>query len=122
MVVPLGTHNPDGFPAVSVHVDDVAYIHVAALSPLVTGNPNFGANCNGVSGVTWDDSNEIVRKHFPAEVASGLLPLGGSQTSHRFQFDTRETEKALGFTFKGFEEQLVNLFSWYVEVSAKEKA
>jgi nucleoside-diphosphate-sugar epimerase len=74
----FGVQNPAGAPSVTVHVDDVAYVHVAALHPNIEGSQNFGVNWNGIKGVNWDDAIDIVRRHFPKEVESGLFPLGGS--------------------------------------------
>ncbi|KAI1618580.1 hypothetical protein EDD36DRAFT_35795 [Exophiala viscosa] len=40
----LGVNNPDSVPSFVCHVDDVAFVHVAALDPKVKGNHNFGVN------------------------------------------------------------------------------
>jgi nucleoside-diphosphate-sugar epimerase len=114
----LGVQNPTGIPGVTVHVDDVAKIHIAALDPKVDGNRNFGANSNGIEGIEWDSAIEVVKRHFPKAVEKGIFPLGGSQKPIRSQFDASETEKVLGFKFKSFEEQIISLAGWYVEVSA----
>ena len=119
MNVLLGVQNPAGMAATTVHVDDVAKIHIAALDPKIEGNRNLGANCNGVDGIEWDSAIEIVKKHFPKAVESGIFPLGGSQKSNPLQFDATETEKVLGFKFKSFEEQIISLAGWYAEVSAR---
>ena len=119
MNVLLGVQNPGGLGAVTVHVDDVAKIHVAALDPKIEGNRNFGANCNGIDGIDWDSAIETVKEHFPQAVESGIFPLGGSQKSNPLQFDATETERVLEFKFKSFEEQIIGLAGWYTEVSAK---
>ena len=115
----LGVQNPVGLTATTVHVDDVARIHVAALDPKIEGNRNFGANCNGIDGIEWDSAVHIVKKHFPKAVENGIFPLGGSQKSTPLSFDATETEKAFDFKFKTFEEQIISLAGWYAEVSAK---
>ena len=114
----VGVQNPVGMPGMTVHVDDVAKIHIAALDPKIEGNRNFGANCNGIEGIEWDSAIETVKRHFSKAVESGIFPLGGSQKSIRLQFDASETEKVLGFKFKSFEEQIISLAGWYAEVSA----
>ena len=115
----LGVQNPAGMTGDTVHIDDVAMLHIAALDPKIEGNRNFGANCNGIDGIEWDSAIEIVKKHFPKAVESGIFPLGGSQKSEPLSFDARETEKVFGFKFKNFEEQIISLAGWYAEVSSK---
>jgi nucleoside-diphosphate-sugar epimerase len=104
---------------VNVHVDDVAYVHIAALDPKIEGNQNFGVNWNGINGIDWDDKLDIVKKNFPKEVESGLFPLGGSQASNLIKFDATRNEDVFGFRFKSFEEQIVSLAGWYAEVSCE---
>jgi nucleoside-diphosphate-sugar epimerase len=115
----FGVQNPNGLVGTTVYVDDVAKIHIEALDPKIEGNRNFGANCNGLDGVEWDSAIEIVKKHFPEAVESGIFPLGGSQRSVPLSFDARETEKVFEFKFNSFEEQIVSVAGWYVEVSSK---
>jgi nucleoside-diphosphate-sugar epimerase len=118
----LGVQNPAGLAAVTVHIDDVAKIHIEALDTKVERDRNFGANCNGIDGIQWGSAIEIVKKHFPKAVESGIFPLGGSQKSNPLLFDARETEKVFGFKFKSLEEQITSLAEWYAEVSAKSQA
>lgn len=113
----FGGQNPAGAPSVTVHVEDVAYVHVAALNPNIAGNQSFGVNWNGIKGINWDDAIEIVKRHFPKEVESGLFPLGGSQASNLIKFDATRTEEVFGIKFKSFEEQIVSLAGWYAEVA-----
>ena len=113
----FGAQNPNGMPAATVHVDDVAFVHVAALDPKIQGNKNFGTNYS-TSGVTWDDALDIVRKHFPKEVGSGVFPLGGSQKSLPMPFDASSMEKVFDFKYKDFESQIVDVAGWYAKVAA----
>lgn len=115
----LGMQNPDGLSSITVHVDDVAFVHIASLKPEITGNRNFGCNSNGIKGIQFDDALEIVQRRFPKEVAKGVFPLGGHQKSNNVKFDTSETERVFGFKFKGFEDQIVSVAEWYAEVAAK---
>ena len=115
----LGEKNPAGLMSTTVHVDDVAYVHIAALDPKIEGNQNFGVNSNGVDGIQWDDAIDIVKKHFPKEVEKGVFPLGGSQKSNLVKFDATRTEEVFGFKFKSFEEQIKSLAGLYAEVSAR---
>lgn len=119
-LVPLfGRQNPNGLASITVHVEDVAYVHIAALDPAIPGNQSFGANSHGVAGVQFDDQLDIVRKHFPKEVESGVFPMGGSQKSNLVRFNASRTEEVFGFKFKNFEEQIVSVAGWYAEVAAK---
>jgi nucleoside-diphosphate-sugar epimerase len=118
--VPIfGIRNPAGMLAMTCHVDDVAFLHVAALEAKVEGNQNFGVN-TAVNGIRWDDALEIVKKHFPSEVEKGIFPLGGSQKSVPVQFDATPTEKFFGIKFRSFEEQVVSLAGHYAEVVARD--
>ncbi|OAP63508.1 hypothetical protein AYL99_02735 [Fonsecaea erecta] len=112
----LGRQNPNGMPAATCHIDDVAYVHIASLGPKVQGNQNFGVNYD-VNGVKWDDAIDIVKRHFPEAVEKGVFPLGGSQTSLPMPFDASKTEEVFGIKFKNFEEQIVSLAGHYIEVA-----
>ncbi|OCT54100.1 reductase [Cladophialophora carrionii] len=113
----FGAKNPSGLPGATVHTDDVAFLHIAALEPKVQGNRNFGANFD-VNGIKWDEAIDIVKKHFPTEVEKGVFPLGGSQTSLPIPFDASESEKFFGFKFKDFETQIVDIAGYYAKVAA----
>ena len=115
----LGVKNPDGLVYTTVHVDDVAFLHIAALDPKIQGNQSFGANCNGIEGVRYDDAIDIVKKHFPQEVKDGVFPLGGSQPPLPLRFDAARSEDLFDFKFKTFEEQVVSVAGWYAEVAAR---
>jgi nucleoside-diphosphate-sugar epimerase len=116
----MGVKNPDGLWALTCHVDDVAYTHVQALNEAkVPKSTNLGVVYRGVEGgIIWDDSLEIVKKHFPKEVESGVFPLGGTQGSKKLRFDATETEKVLGFKFKNWEEQILSVAGAYAEAKA----
>ncbi|KAJ9615661.1 hypothetical protein H2200_001737 [Cladophialophora chaetospira] len=113
----FGAKNPNGMPGAVVHVDDVAFLHIAGLDPKVKGNKNFGANYD-VNGIEWDTAIDIVKKHFPAEVEKGVFPLGGSQTSLPMPFDASGSEKFFGFKFKDWETQVIDTARYYAKVAA----
>ncbi|EXJ86981.1 hypothetical protein A1O3_03938 [Capronia epimyces CBS 606.96] len=118
MIPVMGQHNPDGLPAKVCHVDDVAFVHIAALDSGVEGNRNFGVDYRGDKPVEWDDAIDIVKKHFPEEVKKGVFPLGGSLKSLPMPFDATKTEETFGIKFKSYEEQIVSLAGHYAEVVA----
>ena len=113
----LGQQNPTGLPAGFAHTSDVAYVHIAALSNNVRGSQNFGVSNRLDEQSRWDDSIDIVKKHFSAEVASGLFPLGGSVKSIPMPFDTSRTEEFFGIKFKSFEEMVKDAVGQYVELA-----
>ena len=121
MNVLMGVQNPTGMSADTVHIDDVASLHVEALDPGIevgeSGYRNLGANSHGIMGMEWDSAIDIVKKHFPSAVEERVFPLGGSQKSVHIPYDARETERVFGWEFKGWEEQVLSLAGWYVRVS-----
>ncbi|KAK6366217.1 hypothetical protein LTS17_010723 [Exophiala oligosperma] len=114
----LGKQNPTGTPFITCHVDDVAFVHIASLSPEIKGNQNFGVNSIEKTPVQWDDAIDIVKKHFPEAVERGVFPLGGSAKSFPLPFDASKTEKTFGINFKRFEDQIVNLAGYYTALEA----
>lgn len=116
----LGVQNPDGLWALTCHVDDVADAHVQALDEgKVPKSTNLGVVYRGAEGgINWDSAIDIVKKHFPKEVESGVFPLGGTQGSNVLRFDASETERVLGIKFKDWEEQIVSVAKAYAEAKA----
>lgn len=101
---------------VSVHVNDVARAHIDALNVSLVGHRNYLCSSGGFQGTTWDDAKDIARKHFSAAVADGTLPLAGTQPSRPIRLDCSESEKAFGWKFVGFEEQVKSLVEHYLEL------
>lgn len=95
-----------------VHVNDAAKIHVDALQPQVTGLQSFGASIN----IDWTQLGSILESEFPAEVKSGLFKAEGVTTGF-FDFDSSATEKAFGFKFLGFPEQVKGSVELYVKLA-----
>lgn len=122
MSVLLGQQNPTGMIAGFAHVDDVAFVHVAALDSKIEGNRNYGVHYDYTKEAKFDDAIDVVRKWFPEAVAEGILPLGGSTTSHLMPFDVSKTEEELGYKQKTFEDMVANQASHYIEVSKTVKA
>ncbi|OQU97407.1 hypothetical protein CLAIMM_03340 [Cladophialophora immunda] len=114
----VGNKSDTPTPSFVCHIDDVAFVHVAALDPKITENQNFGVNYTSSNPINWDDAIDIVKRHFPQEVEAGVFPLGGTLPSVHVPFDASKTEKTLGLKFKGYEEQIVNLAGWYAQAVA----
>jgi hypothetical protein len=115
----LGQMSPELVILISVHINDVARIHVQALGIASKENQNLTANLNGLDGIKWDDAIDMVRSYFPKEVTSGIFQLGGSQGSSLVRFDASGTERLLSIKFKSFEEQVLSVVGWHAEVSTK---
>jgi hypothetical protein len=105
-------------PSPSVHLFDVAELHVRALDESVPAGKYF-ASSQGPEGCRWAESMEIVKRHFPDEVAKGIFPLGGSIDTKPLLVDSSFTEKTFGIKFKGLEEQVVSVAEHYVELVGK---
>jgi nucleoside-diphosphate-sugar epimerase len=103
----------------TVYLNDVARLHVDALGPKIAGNEDFLASLGGLEGITLNDALDIVAKHFPNEVAAGVLPNNGSTSTLRMKIDASKTEKAFGFKFAGLEKQVVEITEHYIELASK---
>ncbi|KAH0545365.1 hypothetical protein FGG08_000506 [Glutinoglossum americanum] len=102
---------------VTVHLDDVAKAHVQALSPKIEGNQDFILSSDCPEGIVYDDAIEITKKSFPDAVASGLFPLGGTHPTAKIKMDVSKAEKAFGWTFQPYEEQVKNLVRHWIELN-----
>ncbi len=114
----LGT-NPGPTPSLSVHVDDIAKMHVLALSPKVPGNSLF-IGVSDDSNTRWEDSFDIVQKYFSEAVKSGTFPLTGENPTLKVNFDNSWTKKTLGMEFVGYEDQVRSVAEHYLELKRQE--
>ncbi len=100
----------------TVHVDDVAKLHVLALNPALQGNQNFIA---ASPAGNWDAFFDIITRHYPKQLADGVIkfesiPVASSVPSN---VDNSKAEKTFGFTFKTFEEQVISVVDHFLELS-----
>lgn len=111
-----GSNNPQGLPNSACHVDDVAKVHIQALSvPDVGPFRNFGVAWSAGQW-QWDDIKEIARKHYPEAFEDGTFVSEGSIKSIEMAFDAHQTEKTLGFEFKSLETAIKDLVGQYIEL------
>jgi nucleoside-diphosphate-sugar epimerase len=103
-------------PGTSVHVEDVAELHVRALNPSIPGNECNIAVSGGKKGTVWEDSFEIVKRHFPKAVAKGVLPCTGPSSTKRVRMDASLTEKVFGMKFASYEEQVKSVVGQYLQL------
>jgi nucleoside-diphosphate-sugar epimerase len=101
-------------PSTSVHVADVARLHVESLDPKIEGNQNFLAVSEGERGTIWGDAIEIVNRNFPEAVKNGILPNNGTALTKRTKLDASRTEKVFGFKFQSYEEQVKSVVKQYL--------
>lgn len=111
----FGEGLPFPIPGGTVHIDDVAKVHIAALGPQIDGNQDFILTAGGIEGIQWNDAKEIVRKRFPEAVEKGLLPCQGSTETRVMKVDGSKAERVFGFKYKDFEEQIVSVIGQYLE-------
>lgn len=104
-------------PSTSVHVNDIAKMHVLALDPKVPAGEMFiGVSEN--SNTHWEDAIEIAKKSFPDAVAKGIFPLGGANETKRLIIDNSYTKRVLGIEFASYEEQVKSVAQHYIDLKA----
>jgi len=103
-------------PSTSVHVADVARLHVEALNPKIEGHQSFLAVSEGERGTRWEEAIEIVNRNFPEAVKKGILPNNGTAATKRTKVDASRTEKVFGFKFQSYEEQVKSVTKQYLSL------
>ncbi|KAK5117163.1 hypothetical protein LTR85_008931 [Meristemomyces frigidus] len=118
----LGNADPatQKFPNTYNNVADCAKVHVLALDPKIEGNQSFVVSSTGMDGMTWEETNEIVAKHFPDAVKDGRLPNTGGYQTIVAKLDSSKTEKTFGFKFTSYEDTVISLVEHYLELLEKE--
>ena len=102
----------------TVHVNDVALLHVQALDEKVKVGEMGVSNYIASGGsVRWSDVSGIVQKNF----GKRNFKLDGKMDTRQVRFDTLETEKVFGTKWMGFEEQVKSVVGHYLELKAAEK-
>lgn len=118
----LGHDFPAPLYGTTVHVQDLARVHVEAMTnEKITGHEDFVLNSGGTAGTDWADGLEIAKKHFPEAVEKGILPLGGETVTAKRMIDSSKVENVFGIKLMGFEEQMLSLVGQYVELMEKEQ-
>lgn len=99
---------------ISVHIDDVAKSHVAALKP----NVPAGKYLLDSEETDWSVARAVVKEHFPDQVGK-LFPEEVETKTIKLHLDGSKAEKAFGFRFKSFEEQVKDTVGHYLGLLAK---
>lgn len=111
----MGKKNETPRPRNFVHVDDVAAVEVAALSSSkVSNGEHFVVSAPPIE--SYKEIDAVVKKLFPEEVSSGMLPLGGEQVPRGGVFDTSSTIEKLGIEIQGLQAMVESLIGQYVEL------
>ncbi|KAG6142048.1 hypothetical protein E4U38_006109 [Claviceps purpurea] len=100
----------------SVHLDDVAELHVRALDEnLTTGNETIIA---AAGPMRWSDCFDIVQRRFPKECAEGVFPFDDilRPSTSAVNVDNSKAKRLLGREFKTYEEQVVSVVEHYLEL------
>jgi nucleoside-diphosphate-sugar epimerase len=102
----------------SVHIDDVAKMHLLALDPKIEGNQDFLAAGPGFGKINWAASFDIIKKRFPKEYAEGVFKFDtiNPPPTTVSQVDSGKAAKVLGLDFKSYEEQIVSVVEHYLEL------
>lgn len=101
----LGTKNPKPLLGATVYLNDVAKIHMLALSPSIPGNQSFPATGDGLDRTCYSEAIRIIARKFFQEVVGGVLPNNGFQPGLKMRIDVSKTESTFGMKFAGLETQ-----------------
>lgn len=112
----LGVKSAGPTPGASVHLHDVAFLHVKGLDAAVPDRQSLLAVSGWEEGTRWSDVLEIVQRRFPDAVENGTLPNNGEARTKRSLVDTSETRRLTGIKFKSLEEQVVSVTEHYLEL------
>jgi nucleoside-diphosphate-sugar epimerase len=110
----LGIKLTDPMVSVPVHVADVARAHVDAIKSSIPGNADYTLNIQSPGDVEWDNMIEVAKRHFPDRVGTKEMPLGGLLPSMKWRVESRDTEKAFGWTFRTFEQSAKEMIAQYL--------
>lgn len=105
-------------PCLLVDVNDVALMHARALDPTIPGNEFYLASSHSRQQLNWNQVFDIVKKHYPTEVAEGIFQVDPAvkPTTVIIGCDSSKAEKTFGITFKSFEEQVISAVDQYLEL------
>ncbi|EGX93468.1 3-beta hydroxysteroid dehydrogenase/isomerase, putative [Cordyceps militaris CM01] len=112
----LGHPHQIPLPGSSVHIDDVAKLHVLALDPAISDHQSYLAS--NPASIEWAESFDIVKRRFPDEYAAGLFKFDSipRPESGPFPVDSSKATRTFNIKFKNFEEQVVSVVDHYLEL------
>lgn len=116
----LGAKSDTPIAGCSVHIDDVAFMHVKALDPRIPPGSYIG-NSDDYAGTVWQNATGIAAEHFPKAVAKGIIPKNGVQPTRKVRLNARRAEEVMNYKFLSFEEQVSSVVKHFIELK-REKA
>ncbi|XXH01898.1 hypothetical protein Hte_008260 [Hypoxylon texense] len=97
---------------VSVHIDDVAKLHVLSLkSSVLTGR--YLLDSEGTSRTNWSEALPFVKKYYPESIGKVFAEEVEVHTI-KIRIDNSKAEEAFGIKFKAFEEQVKDTAGFYL--------
>lgn len=105
-------HGQGVYAGVSVHVEDVARVHVEALSPYILGDQSFILG----EQVRWTDAIDVAEEEFPELFASKLLTTSGYYQTVSIPINTSLTRDTFGMEFISFADQVKSVVQHWAKV------
>lgn len=109
----------------SVHLDDIAEMHLRALTVDTQGGKyvDFLGCCTDSQTVQWTDAYEIVKRRYPQAVEAGLVKFVDAENAATLPnpISNKRAREVMGIQFKSYEEQVVSVMDHFLElVQAKQ--
>lgn len=102
----------------TVHVQDVARVHVQALLPSIPGNQSYILS----QPARWNDAREIAKHAFPEAVERRVLTGSGNVDTAVIPIDSSLTEQVFDIRFQSFDSQVESLVGHFLELRSRKKA
>lgn len=114
----IGSGIPFPIAGNTVHIDDVARIHIAVLKEEKARANELIILDSG--GVEWDSAKEIVKRRFTVEVERGFLLCEGTAETKKYKVNSEKGRELFG-NWKGWEKQVEDTVGQYLELVEQEK-
>jgi nucleoside-diphosphate-sugar epimerase len=102
---------------VSVHIDDVANLHVQSLNSSIPAG-RYILDSNGANRTDWSIALPLLKKYFPESIGT-VFPENTELKTSDVTFDGTKAEKAFSVTFKGLEEQINDFVEYYLKLISR---
>lgn len=122
LCIALGIPLPGKRVNCSVHRDDVTRALVGAVNPESPAETYMVCSSSegSLNASDWNRVPDIIAKEFPDAVKSGSLPSKCKFETVYIRCDASKAEKAFGFRYISFEEQIREVVGAFLEMSSKE--
>ncbi|KAI6081881.1 putative 3-beta hydroxysteroid dehydrogenase/isomerase [Hypoxylon rubiginosum] len=99
---------------VSVHIDDVAKLHVLSLDSSIPPG-RYLLDSEGASGTNWSEALPFVRKYFQESIGKVFVEEVEAHPVD-IRIDNSKAEETFGIKFKSFEEQVKDTVGFYLSL------